>query len=143
MNLVKKEVNMSYIEKNVLSNNENVVEKVQLHPLRIVLAWIWGILGFWLLFIPTIKAIKLTVSYKTTEMVITNKKAIEKYGWIKVHCDEMGLDKIENVTVDFSFWGRIFGYGNVHIQGTNRNNVNFIGVKNPEQVRKIINDIRG
>ena len=143
MNLVKKEVNMSYIEKNVLSNNENVVEKVQLHPLRIVLACIWGIIGFWLLFIPTIKAIKLTVSYKTTEMVITNKKAIEKYGWIKVHCDEMGLDKIENVTVDFSFWGRIFGYGNVHIQGTNRNNVNFIGVKNPEQVRKIINDIRG
>ena len=72
-------------------NNENVVEKVQLHPLRIVLAWIWGILGFWLLFIPTIKAIKLTVSYKNTEMVITNKKAIEKYGWIKVHCDEMGF----------------------------------------------------
>ena len=81
--------------------------------------------------------------YATTELVLTNKKVIEKYGLVSIHCDEMGLDKIENITVNCSFWGRIFGYGNVCIQGTNRNNINFCGVRKPEVVRKTINNHRG
>jgi hypothetical protein len=55
----------------------------------------------------------------------------------------MALEKIENITVNSSFWGRIFGYGNVIIQGTNRNNINFNYVKSPEDVRKFINSTRG
>lgn len=133
---------MSYIENNVLSNGEVIIERVSLHPLKLVMAWIWGILGFWLLLIPLIKAIKLTIYYNTTEMVITNRKVIEKYGWISVHCDEMSLNKIENITVESSFWGRLFGYGDVIIQGANRNNVNFKGVSKPEQIRKIIDNSR-
>lgn len=133
---------MSYIENNVLSNGEVIIERVSLHPLKLVMAWICGVLGFWLLLIPLIKAIKLTIYYNTTEMVITNRKVIEKYGWISVHCDEMSLNKIENITVESSFWGGLFGYGDVIIQGANRNNVNFKGVSKPEQIRKIIDNSR-
>ena len=129
---------MSYIENNVLV----IIERVSLHPLKLVMAWIWGILGFWLLLIPLIKAIKLTIYYNSTEMVITNRKVIEKYGWISVHCDEMSLNKIENITVESSFWGGLFGYGDVIIQGANRNNINFKGVSKPEQIRKIIDNSR-
>jgi len=134
---------MAYIESKVLQNGETIQKKVELHPLRLVLAWIWGIIGCWIIFIPTIKAIALSIRYATTELVITNKKVIEKYGLVSVHCDEISLDKIENITVNTSFWGRIFGYGNVCIQGTNRNNIYFNGVKNPEEVRKNINNARG
>ena len=133
----------SYVVNNVLQNGETVVERFKLHPMRLILRWIWGILGFWLLLIPTIKAIRLSIYYATTELVLTNKKVIEKYGLVSIHCDEMGLDKIENITVNCSFWGRIFGYGNVCIQGTNRNNINFCGVRKPEVVRKTINNHRG
>lgn len=133
---------MSYIEANVLQNGETIQKKVELHPLKLILAWIWGILGCWLLFIPTIKAIKLTILYKTTELVVTNKKVIEKYGLVSIQCDEMALDKIENITVNCSAGGRLFGYGDVCIQGTNRNNINFYGVKKPEEVRKFINNVR-
>ncbi len=133
---------MSYIENNVLSNEEVIIERVSFHPLKLVMAWIWGVLGFWLLLIPLIKAIKLTIYYNTTEMVITNRKVIEKYGWISVHCDEMSLNKIENITVESSFWGGLFGYGDVIIQGANRNNINFKGVSKPEQIRKIIDNSR-
>lgn len=133
---------MSYIENNVLSNGEVIIERVSLHPLKLVMAWIWKVLGFWLLLIPLIKAIKLTIYYNSTEMVITNRKVIEKYGWISVHCDEMSLNKIENITVKSSFWGGLFGYGDVIIQGANRNNVNFKGVSKPEQIRKIIDNSR-
>ena len=134
---------MSYVEKNVLTNNEEVIERVELHKLKLVLAWIWGILGCWLILIPTIKAIKLTIEYNTTELYITNKSVIEKYGLFNVHCDQMGLDKIENITINKSFWGGLFGYGDVCIQGTNRNHVNFRGVKRPEEVRRTINNARG
>ncbi|NLC94979.1 MAG: PH domain-containing protein [Bacilli bacterium] len=96
-----------------------------------------------LLLIPTIKAIKKTVKYCTTEFVITNKKLVEKYGWLNTHCDEMVLSSIENITVTQSLWGKIFKYGNVIIQGTNRNNINYIGIRKPETVRVLINQSRG
>lgn len=32
---------MSYIENNVLSNEEVIIERVSLHPLKLVMAWIW------------------------------------------------------------------------------------------------------
>ena len=54
----------------------------------------------------------------------------------------MSLNKIENITVESSFWGGLFGYGDVIIQGANRNNVNFKGVSKPEQIRKIIDNSR-
>jgi len=131
---------MGYVEKKVLQNGENIVKKVDLNAIDLIFAWIWGVLGCWLLFIPTIKAIKETIYFCTTELVVTNKSVIEKYGWFNTHCDQMPLGKIENVTINQGFFGKIFNYGNVCIQGANKNNVNFRGVKNPEEVRRIINN---
>lgn len=133
---------MGYIEKNVLQNDEKIIAQAELHKLKLVLAWIWGILGFWIIFIPTIQAIKESIRFKTTEMYITDKKVVEKYGWLNTHCDEMNLEKIENITTSQNFWGKIFGYGNVIIQGTNRNNINFTSIKNPEEIRRLINSTR-
>lgn len=130
---------MSYVRRNVVGNDENIREVFNLHPLKLIFKWIWGVLGIWLLFIPTLKAIKYTITYCTTEFVLTERRVIEKYGLFNTHCDEMRLDKIENVTVMKTFWGQIFNYGRVVIQGTNRNNVIFDGVKNPEFVRRSIN----
>lgn len=132
---------MSYVESKVLLKDEQIVKKVRLNSIVLVLAWIWGISGCWLLLIPTIKAISKTIRFKTTELVVTNKRVIEKYGWLNIYCDEMSLGKIENITTKQTFWGRIFNYGDICIQGTNRNNVIFGMVKNPEIIRKEINEL--
>ncbi|MBQ0099372.1 MAG: PH domain-containing protein, partial [Firmicutes bacterium] len=95
--------NMGYVEKNVLQNDEKIIAKAELHKLKLVLAWIWGFLGFWIIFIPTIQAIKESIRFKTTEMYITDKKVVEKYGWLNTHCDEMNLEKIENITTSQNF----------------------------------------
>lgn len=55
----------------------------------------------------------------------------------------MVLSSLENITVTQSLWGKIFKYGNVIIQGTNRNNINYIGIRKPETVRVLINQSRG
>lgn len=132
---------MGYIEKNVLSNGETIVFKPEKCKIPLFWAWVAGILFCWVLLIPTISAIKKTIEFKHIEFAVTNKKVIEKYGWLHTHCDEMLLSRVENVTVNKSFGGGLFHYGDVCIQGANRNNVNFRGVKDPEGVRRQINDV--
>lgn len=130
---------MSYLEKNVVSNHESIMIRPQKNPIFLITKWIWGILGCWILLIPTIKAIRATVKYRTTEYLVTDKKVMEKYGWISTHTDEMSLTKIENIVVSYTFWGKIFNYGTVCFQGANRNNINFNYIKNAETLKKQIN----
>lgn len=66
---------------------------------------------------------------------------MEKYGWISTHTDEMPLTKIENIVVNYSFWGKIFNYGTVSIQGANGNNINFKNIKNAEYIKKQLNEL--
>ncbi len=132
---------MSYLEKNVLNDGEIVKIRPQKNPIFLVLRWIWGILGCWLLLIPTIKAIMATVRYCTTEYLVTDKKVMEKYGWIATHTDEMPLSKIENIVVQYTFWGKIFNYSQVIIQGANRNNITFSYIKGGERLKKQLNSL--
>ena len=44
-----------YVEQN-LGKNESIVKMAKMTPVFLVFKWVWGILGFWLLLIPTFKA---------------------------------------------------------------------------------------
>ena len=131
----------SYLKDNVVSDKETIVIEPKKNPIFLVASWIWGVLGCWLLLIPTIRAIKATIRFCTTEYLVTDQKVMEKYGWISTHTDEMPLSKIENIVVNYSFWGKIFNYGTVVCQGTNRNNVVFSYVKDAESIKKQINSL--
>ena len=132
---------MSYLKNNVIGRNENITIEPEKNPIFLVFKWIFGILFFWLLFIPTFKAVSATIKYKTSEYLVTDKRVMEKYGWISTHTDEMPLSKIENITVDYSFWGKIFNYGTICFQGTNRNNITFTYIKNAEMIKRQVNDL--
>lgn len=132
---------MGYLEKHVIGNNDIIKLRPQKNSLVLFFPWLWGILFCWLLLIPTIVAIKKTVKYCTTEYLVTDKKVLEKYGWISTHTDETPLSKIENITVSYTFWGKIFNYSTVSFQGANRNNVNFYYIKNGEEIKKQVNNL--
>ena len=132
---------MGYLEKNVVSDKEIVKITPKKNPIFLVFKWIWGVLGCWLILIPTIKAIKATITYCTTEYLVTDRKVMEKYGWISTHTDEMPLTKIENVVVNYTFWGKIFNYGTVRCQGANNNNVTFTDIKDAELIKKQLNEM--
>ena len=132
---------MSYIETNCLTKDEKILFQPEPCKISIFWAWFWGILGCWLLLIPVFIAIKKTVQLANVEYAITNKKVVEKYGWLRTLCDEMNLDKVENVTISKTMFGNMFNYGTVCVQGTNRNHIYFNSVKNPEQVKKTITDL--
>lgn len=132
---------MNYLEKNVLCANEAIQLQPVKSPALLILRWVWGVLGCWLLLIPTIKAISATIEYKTTEYLVTEKRIMEKYGWIATHTDELSLDKIENITVDYTFFGKILNYGTLRFQCATFNNITFANVKDAEALKKKINEL--
>lgn len=134
---------MSYLSEKVLTSSEIIKIEPKKNRIFLILKWIWGVLGFWLLLIPTIKAIMATVEFCSTEYLVTDKRVLEKYGLVSTHTDDMPLIKIENVTVDYTFFGKIFNYGNIYVQGANRNNVVFTCIKDAEQVKRKIYEILG
>ena len=64
----------------------------------VLLAWVW-------------------IIYSTTEIAITNKRIIAKFGFISRSTIEINLPKVESVQVDQSVMGRMLDYGTVVFSG--------------------------
>ncbi|HPH84847.1 MAG TPA: PH domain-containing protein [Ferruginibacter sp.] len=47
---------------------------------------------------------------------VTNLRVIDEGGFFTRYAKESPLDKINNIEYEQSFWGRVFGFGNVDIQ---------------------------
>ena len=58
------------------------------------------------------------IARRTTELVITDKRLIAKYGMISTHSIEIRFDKIETVQVKQGLLGRLFNYGDIVVTGT-------------------------
>ena len=131
----------SYLRKKVVGVNESVKIPVKINPIVVVLKWIWGILGCWLFFVPTFKAFRATVIYCTTEYLVTDKNVMKKTGVFKTHTNQMPLHKIENIVVNYTFWGKVFNYATITFSGANNNTVDFVFVKNAEKIKKGVNTL--
>jgi uncharacterized membrane protein YdbT with pleckstrin-like domain len=107
---------MSYIEQS-LGTGERVIARAHFHwlyQLGAVLALVilgWVLVGIYIFIV-------MTVKYHTTEIGITTHRFILKTGLFTLNTQEIALQNIEGVKVHQSMWGRIFGYGNIRIEGT-------------------------
>lgn len=54
----------------------------------------------------------------TTEFDVTDRRIVQKNGFIERRTVEMNMDKVESVDVNQSIMGRIFDYGEVIVRGT-------------------------
>ena len=89
---------MGYTEKN-LSKNEVVVKVAERNGLFLLGTWIKGVLFFWLLLIPLIKAIIKTIQFTHVELALTNKRLVGKIGVLNTDAMDSPLNKIQNVAV--------------------------------------------
>jgi uncharacterized membrane protein YdbT with pleckstrin-like domain len=113
--------------KTQLKTGEKVVLETKLHWLTMVVPFVIlaitmtaGILigGFGLLLI-LVGA--LYFMYKMVERnnniwAVTSLRVIDEFGVFTNNAKESPLDKINNVSYRQSFWGKVFGFGNVQIQ---------------------------
>lgn len=123
---------MAYVENNLIQG-EQVVYRAELHWKIFILPVIFS---FVLIGIPWL--IAAILQKKTTEMAVTNKRVIIKTGIISRRTIEMNLSKIENIEVNQSIIGRIFGYGIITIVGTGGTHEPFKNVSQPLDFRKSV-----
>ena len=107
---------MSYID-NSLIPGEGVVHRAHV-------SW-WSqagllILGVLLLIvvIGLFFLIAAWIKVSSTELAITNKRVIAKFGFIKRDTVEINLGKVEAVRVEQTFWGRMLNFGTILLTGT-------------------------
>lgn len=54
----------------------------------------------------------------STELAVTNRRVVAKFGFISRTTYELFLNKVEGANVDQSILGRILGFGSVLVKGT-------------------------
>lgn len=70
---------------------------------------------------------------------VTNLRVIDEYGVFSNNSKESPLEKINNVSYSQSFWGGIWGFGNVQIQtAAEIGSTTYIAVDNPKELKDTI-----
>lgn len=87
------------------------------------------------LFFIAILAILMYFSIKKSELVITNRRIILKYGIILRKTFELPIDKWESLSVDETLLGRICNFGFVKICGTGASRAIAGPIENPFKIR--------
>ncbi len=126
---------MSYVEQN-LGKNEKIVRKMDKNALGLIGSWIPGILLCFLI-VPLVKAIANTIKFSKIELAFTNKRVIGKVGVIKTASLDAPLNKIQNISVKYTFWGKIFNAGIVTIN-TAAGELVFFYVKNADAFKSAL-----
>ena len=80
--------------------------------------------------------IKAWVRYKTTELAITTKRVIVKFGFIRRSTVEINISKVESIQVDQEILGRMFNFGTLIIAGAGTPQAPIPGISEPMEFRK-------
>lgn len=131
---------MSYVE-STIGKNEKIIYYIYFHWSYVILAYLYLIV-FGVLIIGIILFFKMMINKWTTERVLTNKRYIQKTGWISRKTEEISINKIEEVEMFQSILGRILNYGSVSISGTGIGKIKLSLIDDPLTFQKNLNDMR-
>jgi uncharacterized membrane protein YdbT with pleckstrin-like domain len=106
---------VSYIDDSLIEG-ETIVHRARV-------SW-WSQFGLVLLGIVTLVVViglvfllMAWIKVRSTEIAITNRRVIAKFGFVKRHTVEINLDKVEALRVEQGFLGRMLNYGTIFISG--------------------------
>jgi uncharacterized membrane protein YdbT with pleckstrin-like domain len=151
------EVALSYIDANLIAG-ERVVYRTRLHWLVLLMpvlfvavvllpltwyladgsyrafAWIPLVLAL-LVLLPAI------VKRQSSDFAVTNKRVMMKAGVFTTHSVELLLNKIEAISVNQTFVGRLFGYGDIVVTGSGGTREAFAHIQGPLQFRRAVQSV--
>lgn len=78
--------------------------------------WRWAAVAVGVLFL--LAFLKLMIDKWTTEIAVTNRRFLYKRGWISRTTQELPMHRVEEVNLEQSVFGRLFGYGRLRVHGT-------------------------
>jgi uncharacterized membrane protein YdbT with pleckstrin-like domain len=125
----------SYVE-GALVKDERIV-----HVGHISLWSVWHLIALGVVLLPVfglglIFLVKAYIRYKTTELAITTKRVIVKFGFIRRSTIEINLNKVESIQVDQEILGRMFNFGTLVISGAGDPQAPVAGISEPMAFRK-------
>lgn len=128
---------MSYIESNLLPGEEiKYPAKLSiwaLSPIIIVGILLLPVFGLGLILLGSV-----ALTYFTTELCITNKRVVAKFGFIRRNIVEIPLKKIETVQIHQDIPGRIFNYGTIILAGAGNPQAPIPRIHNPLAFRRAL-----
>lgn len=159
----------SYVEK-TLGNGEEVVYEAQFNWTYSFWSWVWFLISISPIAVLCYIQINYGVSFATmniawiftaiaaaigilyllghmitlwtTEIAVTTFRFVYKTGLISRDTKEVSLNKIEEITLNQSVWGRIFNYGGLTMRGTGVGVIQLPNIDDPIQVRRIIENAK-
>lgn len=138
---------MGYVDTNLVAN-EKVVRVGNVHWGIYVPGAIWAGLGILLVigdaapagvFFFMIGALVLLRAFLyaySTELAITDKRVIAKFGLVRRQTVELLHSKVEGLTVDQGILGRVLDFGTVVVNGTGSGRTPIRGISQPLEFRK-------
>jgi len=131
----------SYVE-SVLSSGETVEYEAKVSIWSLMPLFIIGLVLLPLYGLGLIFWISAYLKYVSTELAITNKKIIAKFGFIKRDTIELLLPKVESIQVNQSLFGRMLNYGSIVVSGAGNPQAPVPGISSPIQFRRTFMDIQ-
>ncbi len=140
----------SFVE-NSLAPDERIIRTAKLHWALFLVSGIILFFGLWsllespsggsviLIVVGGIFLIKALLTWRTTELALTNKRVVSKWGIIRRRTIDTNLNKIEGVSFHQGIIGRFLGYGSVVIRGTGGDHQPVPFIQAPEEFKKAVN----
>ncbi|MGV6800623.1 MAG: PH domain-containing protein [bacterium] len=99
-------------------------------------------IGYWISFLSAFLGSMILLAHMielwTTEIVVTTYRFVFKTGLISRDTKEVSLNKLEEISLHQSIWGRIFGYGKLILRGTGVGVIELPNIDSPVELRQVI-----
>ena len=99
---------------------------------------LWIIFSVPILIIPLIILIFKIISIKSYTLTIDGTKVTEHGGIFNKYDRQTLLTNVVGVDVSQTFFGRIFGYGNVHVDLVGKRDLWLNGIKQPDKLKEFL-----
>jgi uncharacterized membrane protein YdbT with pleckstrin-like domain len=104
---------------------------------------IGAIIGFGALFLCGLLWFTIVALHMmTTDFAVTNQRVVLKRGWLTLSTQELAVANIEEVRIEQTIFGRLFGFGRVIVTGTGEGVILFPPLAHPIDFRRAIENAR-
>jgi len=92
-------------------------------------------IGVFITAIGIVSLVRAFIARTTTELAVTSKRIIAKYGFFSRKTIELNHSKFESLSVNQGVLGRILNYGNITVSGTGGGKTPIKGIDDPLRFR--------
>lgn len=124
-----------YIE-TALTKDEEVIYEGKVSLWSLLPLFLLGLVTLSFLGIGFLFWIAAAIRYFSTELAITNKRIIAKFGFISRNTVEINISRIESIQVRQGILGRVFNFGSIVVSGAGNPQAPIPGISNPLQFRR-------